>query len=142
MSEQDPFVVRSPQGVVFSYGNVTAAHGIDVDAAAHDPIAESRRVDRLPDPEKLTVGDLIKVISFMFRTPPNWRAFPVINDQLLRRQMMLSASPGWNALEKFAQRKFGCDVTLDIAKAFRGELCRLLGKDFDAVNVLPLVEWH
>jgi hypothetical protein len=101
---------------------------------------EFARTEPLPDPATLTVGDMIKVFTFLARTPPESGARPAIGQMLLRRNMLLSASPGWQAFENWVQRKHGCSVTIEIAQAFRGELCRLLGKDFDEIEALPLLE--
>jgi hypothetical protein len=141
MSEQDPFVLRAPNGTLFSYGNAGAAHKIDVDARQleFDEI-EFARTEPLPNPATLTVGDMIKVFTVLSSAPPDWRKQPAIGQMLLRREMLLSASPGWRAFEKWVQRKHGCYVTIKIAQDFRGELCRLLGKDFDAIEALPLLE--
>jgi hypothetical protein len=141
MSEQDPFVIRTPNGTLFSYGNAAAAQKIDVDAQQLElDEIEFARTEPLPNPATLTVGDMIKAFTFLSRTPPEWRKQPAIGQMLLRREMMLSASAGWRAFEKWVQRKHGCHVTIEIAQAFRGELCRLLGKDFDEIEAIPLLE--
>jgi hypothetical protein len=101
---------------------------------------EFARTEPLPDPVTLTVGDMIKIFALLSGTPPEWRRRTSVGVMLSRREKLLSASPGWRVFQKWAQRKHGCHVTIEIAQAFRGELCRLLGKDFDEIEALPLLE--
>ena len=61
-------MIRTPNGSLGFYGNPAAGHKIDVDAMAINRLAEARRVDPMPDPEKITVGEMIDFITFIART--------------------------------------------------------------------------
>ena len=52
LSQHNPFVIRTPNGSLGFYGNPAAGHKIDVDAMATNRLAEARRVDPMPDPER------------------------------------------------------------------------------------------
>src|SRR6516165_7736881 len=88
---QEPFVVRAPNGVVLGFGEFNAASEINVDALAVDPIAEARKADPLPDPQTLTVGELIKLITVRDQAFPLIKTSKVIFDQYHRRDLVLKA---------------------------------------------------
>ena len=142
-SEQIPFKIRTPNGTVFTYGNASADHEIDVDAMAVDRIAEARRVDPMPDPENLTVGEMIDFITFIARVSREFQYLlptPEVREQYLCRQSVLSASPGFREFKKWCQRTRGRDSSVELAQEFRGEVCKRLDGDFDDVNPLPLLD--
>jgi pimeloyl-ACP methyl ester carboxylesterase len=138
--KQEPFVVRTPGGVLCGYGDFDAASEIDVDALALDSPIEAQRLDPMPDPETLSVGEMIDLLTVQERAWPLIGTSKIVFDQYNRRDAVRSASSGFLAFEKWVQRTYGRHASIETALEFRGELCRSLGKDFPEANAMPLLD--
>jgi hypothetical protein len=116
-----PEVIRGPHGVSFTYSPTTlpASQEPEVfDPSKHPEwvarmeemhregllMEEARRSDQMPDPDALTVGQMIDFITFLSRTPMEWLANPIIGQKYNRRDVVLLASPGWKAFLDWKDR--------------------------------------
>jgi hypothetical protein len=143
LSEQEPFVIRTPNGTVFTYGNAAAAHKIDIDAMATDHIAEARRVDPMPEPEAITVGEMIDFITFIARASqefPYLLAMPEVGQQCNRREMVLSASPGWKAFQEWRDIEHHRKTPLEAANELLALLVGRFRKPSKELRLMPLLD--
>lgn len=132
-------VIRTPSGVVTSYGGITEETKLDLDAATADPVSEMRRTDRLPDPASLTVGDVSDALLAIKQMAP-MAPLPPIRDAILRRDAMLGASPGFASLRESCQANLGIELTADSIATVVGRLATKLRKPFADVRSIPATD--
>jgi hypothetical protein len=103
-------------------------------------IEEARRVDPMPDPEALTLGELIDLLTVLEQSQPLMAEDPVIRDQVIRREMVLLSNPGFKA---FLDWKAAARLQrLSPAMAARELLTRLgeqTGKADRELRLLPIL---
>ena len=140
--EQTPFKIRTPNGTMFTYGNVSADHKFDVDAMAVDRIAEAQRVDPMPDPQNINVRETIDFVDFIARVSKDFQyllAMPEIGQQYNRREMVLSASPGWKAFLEWKDIEHHRKTPLEAAKELLAVLVDRLRMPSAELRLMPLL---
>jgi hypothetical protein len=130
-----PYVFRTPNGVVVSFGDITRESEIDLDATKFDPIVEMRRADPLPDPANLTIGDVDDALLFIERCGPIAPAKPELHDAVIRRDRMLAKSPGYAMLRDWWQAK-GVELSTVAVQEFIRQLAKKLRKPFPFIRSL------
>ena len=156
----DPEVIRGPHGFSFTYSPTTLPASQEPEA--FDPskhpewiarIEEFQRVglemerarlaDPMPDPDVLTVGEMIKFITFLSRTPMEWLANPIIGQQYNRRDVVLLASPGWKAFLDWKDRaRLHRLSRLEAAERLRdevGERTAMLTREIESMPLMDAV---
>jgi hypothetical protein len=153
----DPTIVRGPHGVTFKYTNPPETAGQqpeDFDPAKHPEwvarveenlrnesrMEEARRVDPMPDPETITVGEMIDFLTFIARTPHDRLAVPEIGQMYLRRNMVLSASPGWKAFEHWRDIEHHRKRPPEAANELLALLVERLRKPSRELRLMPLLD--
>jgi hypothetical protein len=105
-------------------------------------LEESRRVDlsRLPEPEKLTVGDLIDILTFLAGNPQVGRPDPSISQMCNRRDLLLSASPGFRVFLDWKSLEFHRGTPVEAAPELEARLVERLRKPSEVVRLMPLMD--
>jgi nucleoside phosphorylase len=103
-------------------------------------LLEARRCDPLPEPDCLTVGEMIDALRVQAMVYPIIGTSKIFFEQWNRREELLKASLGFWEFRSWAQRKHGQHASVEIAEAFRGRLATHLGRDFDEIEQMPLLE--
>jgi hypothetical protein len=157
MSE-DPEVIRGPHGFRFTYSPTTLPASQEpeaIDPEKHPEwvtlvedlrreslrMEEARQADPMPDPGALTVGELIKFITFLSRTPTEWLATPIIGQQCNRREVVLLASPGWKAFLDWKDRaRLHRLSRVEAAEALLNLVGERTGKLTREIESMPLLD--
>jgi hypothetical protein len=162
--DQDPAVLRGPHGFTFVYSECSLPAEQDPagEPEAFDPskhlewvawmeenarnaamMAEARRVDPMPDPEKLTVGEMIDFIAFIARVShqdfQELLAMPEVRQQCNRREIVLSASPGWKAFEQWRDIEHHRKTPLEAANELLALLVDRLHEPSKELRLMPLL---
>jgi hypothetical protein len=103
-------------------------------------MAEARRVDPMPDPSVITVGQTIDFVDLIARTPQDWVANPEIGQMIMSRELVLSASPGWKAFKKWSDIEHHRRAPLAAAKELLALLVDRLRRPSDELRLMPLLE--
>jgi hypothetical protein len=103
-------------------------------------MAEARRVDPMPDPNAITVGQTIDFVDLIARTPQGWLAKPEIGQMIMRRELVLSASAGWKAFKKWSDIEHHRKTPLEAAKELLALLVDRLRRPPDELRLMPLLE--
>jgi hypothetical protein len=103
-------------------------------------MAEARRVDPMPDPETLTVGEMIDFVTFFARTPQDWRAMPEIGQAFARRDKVLSTSPGWKAFVDWKDVEHHRKTPVEAAKELLALLVDRLRKPSEELRLTSLLD--
>jgi hypothetical protein len=102
--------------------------------------AEARRVDPMPDPENLTVGETIVFATFFASVSQHLLAMPEVRQQYNRRFIVLSKSPGWRAFEEWKDVKHHRKTPLEAAEELLALLWDRLGKPSKELRLMRLLD--
>jgi hypothetical protein len=102
--------------------------------------AEARRLDRLPDPECVTVDESINILRVHAAVMPQIGLDAKVFDQYQRRDWLIGASPGFRALKRWVECNGIPGLLIDAAQEFRRQLCKRLSKDHEEVAGIPLLD--
>ena len=97
-----------------------------------------RRVDPMPAPEALTVGEMIDFITFIARTPHDYLAQPEVAQMYTRRDMALSASPGWKAFQEWRDIEHHRKAPLEAARELLALLVDRLRRPSEELRLMRL----
>lgn len=138
----DRFVIRTPNGVVFTYGNPVKCPERGIDYQNFDFVARARSVDCLSDPKKLSVGEMLDALTVLEQIPTAWRStFPVVNDQCVRRKALLRASPGFAAFTDWQEGARLHRLTpVEAAREFLIRLGEKTGRLSRELRLMPLLD--
>jgi hypothetical protein len=154
-SSKNPEVIQAPGGFSFTYSPTTLPTSQEPEDVSNRPewiawadelqrnekrMADARRVDPMPDPEKISVGEMIDFITFVARTPQAWLAIPEIGQQYIRRNSVLSASPGWKAFQEWRDIEHHRKTPLEAANELLALLVDRQRRKSDELRLMPLLE--
>jgi hypothetical protein len=151
----NPQVLRGPHGFTFTSSPTTLPASQEPEDFSKRPewiawveqnlrndqrMAEARRVDPMPDPEKINVGELIDFLTLIARTPQDWLAVPEVGQAILRRDRVLSASPGWKAFEAWRDVEHHRKTAFEAAKELLALLVERLRRPSEELRLMPLLD--
>jgi len=93
----------------------------------------------MPDPQRITVGEMIDFVTLIDRTPQDWLAMPEIGQMVIRREKVLSASPGWRAFNDWKDVEHHRKTPLEAAKELLALLVERLRKPSEQLRLMPLL---
>jgi hypothetical protein len=106
-------------------------------------LAEARRVDPMPDPEKLTVGETIDFITFITNTSQGFSyllEMPEVRQQYNDRNKVLFASPGWRAFQEWRDIEHHRKSPLEAANELLALLVERLHKPSQELRQMRLLD--
>jgi hypothetical protein len=103
-------------------------------------MSEARRVDPMPDPNELTVGQMIDFLTFNSRTPQNLLAIPEVNQMYVRREMILSQSAGFKAFGQWRDIEVHRLSVIDAANELLARLVERLRKPSKEIRAMRLLD--
>ena len=142
-SEQDPFVLRAPNGVLFAYGNLDAAKKIDVDAMAGDPVAEAGRVIAVTNFGLLAryTYELEKIRKRFNAPDGEWGDYPEkVNLVLAEINVGIMLADGLKELNHYLNTELGENVNTEALVEVKRRISKRHKIDFDEISRLPIAE--
>jgi hypothetical protein len=108
--------------------------------AGEQELDEARKLDPLPSPDRLTLGDLIDALRVQEMAYPAIGTSKIIFEQYNRRSELLAASPGFAEFRHWANSELGQNPTFKAAEEFLSRLARRIKRAFEEARGMLLIE--
>jgi hypothetical protein len=107
---------------------------------AEAELAEARARDPLPDPDRLTVGEMMDVLRVMEGAYALIGTSKIFFEQYHRRERLLGENPGFKAFKRWANSVLGTHPTSEAAEEFLSRLARQIQGTFEEAREMRLLD--